>query len=143
MKYQNIATALGWAETPDTEEGIFLQPEEAAAIDAALVTDGEDKTAEKLEEANAKVTELTAQLNDSNDKLAKKKAKHDAAKLRIAQLEAENKELGGQSSGSGTTLPTTEDETADKNKSGKVSLNNPEHPLNKDATRRLNAKAKK
>lgn len=36
MKYTNISRSLGWTETIDTQEGIFLQPVEAAKIEKDL-----------------------------------------------------------------------------------------------------------
>ncbi len=36
MDYTNISTLLKWAEQPDSQAGLFLQPEELAAVDTAL-----------------------------------------------------------------------------------------------------------
>lgn len=137
MKYNNIATTLGWAEVPETEEGLFLQPEELTAVDKALAPK-EDKTAELTAENTRLQTELTAMTSGQ----AETQRQLDASNARITTLEAENKKLGGQSSGTGTTVTTTEDETVKEKTNGKVSLNDPEHPLNKYASSKIGAKKK-
>ena len=105
MKYTRIAAALGWEETPDNQEGLFLQPEEAATLDAALGNDN----AEALATANETITTLNGEI--SNLKTAATAAAENETRLnnRIAELEAENAELGKESSGNGTVVTTTED----------------------------------
>src|SRR5438552_1310384 len=104
--YNNIASVLGWEQSPDTEEGIFPQPEEAAAIDAAL---GVEDNTEALTAAQGQVNELTNQLAAANDSLA-------TANSRITELEAENARLGQESSGKGTNLTVTEDPKVEEEK---------------------------
>jgi chromosome segregation ATPase len=134
-KYTNIAKTLGWEEVPEsTDEGLFLQPEEAAAIDTALGKEVEDKTEE--------VNKLTGELATANQSLKDKETELTTATDRITALEAENKKLGGQSSGTGTTLATTEDEKVKEGGNGKISLNSADHPLNKYASSKINAKKK-
>jgi len=131
----NIAKTLGWEEVPESsEEGLFLQPEEAAAIDTALGNEVEDKSEE--------VTRLTNELATANSSLTTAQTGLQTANNRIAELEAENKKLGGQSSGTGTKLTTTEDEAPKEKTNGKISLNDPNHPLNKYASSKIGAKKK-
>jgi predicted nucleic acid-binding Zn-ribbon protein len=85
-KYTNIAKTLGWEEVPEsTDEGLFLQPEEAAAIDTALGKEVEDKTEE--------VNKLTGELATANQSLKDKETELTTATDRITALEAENKNL--------------------------------------------------
>lgn len=138
MKHTHIAAALGWSETPDNQEGLFLQPEEAATIDAALGKNADNtKAAEDLAAANERIKTLESEA-------ATAKTTADTQAARITELEAENEKLGAESSGSGTTLPTGGDENAKEGTEKKVGLSDPNHPLNQLATRRVNAaRAKK
>lgn len=133
MKHTNIAAALAWDETPDNQEGLFLQPEEAATIDAALGKKAEnEKAAEDLVAANATIAQLKGEITIATTAAV-------ADKNRIAELEAENKKLGSQSSGTGTNLPTGGDTVIEEKGSRKITLNSPEHPLNVEAARRVAA----
>jgi TolA-binding protein len=108
MKYPKIAASLGWTETPDLQEGLHLQPEEAAKIDEILsgnetaLTQATEAHTQKVTEltgqvtsANNKVTELegqvataTAEKTTISEKLAEKETALTAANARIAELEA-------------------------------------------------------
>ena len=139
MKYQNIAAALGWTETPDTAEGLFLQPEEAATIDASIAEAALNvQAATDLSAANDRLVQLSGEL--TNEKLATSNAIATIAErdATIAALKAENDKLGGESSGDGTALVTGGDLTATEGEK-KLGLSDPNHPLNVEATRRVAA----
>lgn len=62
MKHTNIAKVLGWSETEDLQDGLHLQPEEAAALDTHLGTISTEQqnaadNALQLEAANTKIQE--------------------------------------------------------------------------------------
>ena len=136
MKYTHIAAALGWEETPDTQEGLFLQPEEAAAIDKVIGNNASnEKAAEELATAKETIIRLEGEATATAEKTT-------ALNNRITELEAENKTLGAQSSGNGTTLETKEDTNKPEEKSGKMTLNSPDHPLNQFANRKIAASKK-
>lgn len=130
MKHNNIAKTLGWAETPDNTEGLFLQPEEALAVDTALanvVTAAATATA--LETANG-----TIQTHEATIKTLGEKANADA--LTITGLQDEVKKLGKESSGPGTTLKVAKGaETSEETVApgGKIKFDSAEHPANRFA----------
>ncbi|HYC29544.1 MAG TPA: hypothetical protein VEB42_12015 [Chitinophagaceae bacterium] len=133
MKHTNIAAVLGWESPEDLSEGLHLQPEEAATIDKKLGEQAANETAAAdLAAANEKVTKLEGELATANTNLQ-------TANDRVTELEAENKKLGAESSGKGTTLTTTEDEATKESGNKKVTLNSPEHPLNVLAARKVAA----
>jgi phage shock protein A len=95
MKYNHIAGALKWAETPDSQEGLFLQPEEASSIDAALgantqaVKDLTDTAATLAGETATKITALQDEVAAAKTSATEASDKLAAANTRITELEGE------------------------------------------------------
>lgn len=132
MKYPQIAAALGWTETPDLQEGLHLQPEEAAKIDQIFTANktalqqAEDKSKTEVEAvngqlttANDRVAALEAEVSTANTGLANANnelstAKSDLQKAndRIAALEA----MEGKPSGTHSTQDPPEANLVDKSK---------------------------
>jgi uncharacterized protein YccT (UPF0319 family) len=129
MKYKNISSTLGWAEEPQTEEGLFLQPEEAAKIESTL-----EAAAANLVELSLKsetITELQTSIDSKEEQIKLKDAK-------IAKLEGEVSKLSGESSGKGSNLNIDEDEAnSAKGASSLPRFDSPDHPANKAAARVL------
>lgn len=101
MKHANIASLLKWEETPDTSEGLFLQIEEASAIEARLTELSEQLTASTAEKEAAAQTIANLQAQLSNAQAAQKTAEDNLAvanqtiserDARIAALEAEQQQ---------------------------------------------------
>lgn len=114
MKYTHIAAALGWTETPDNQDGLFLQPEEAASIDAAI---GANATAAAdLVTANETIATLNSEVTRLTDAATAAETTTQTLNDRITALESENKELGKKPSGSGTVITTKEDPKAGEDK---------------------------
>lgn len=135
MKHPKIANVLGWNEEPATEEGIFLQPEEATAIESALVTTEEAEAAGiALTEANSTISTLNAQITSLNEDAVKYVTNAAAQTTKITELEADVKKLGGESSGpAGTKIDVKEDEKIPETKTsvtGRPRYDDPAHPAN-------------
>ena len=147
MKYAFIAGALGWTETPECTEGLFLQPEEAAKIDKDLQTGAaSQKAAEDLVTANNTIEERNGTIAGLNTTISDmQSAANTAAQAaadtlaardqRIQELEAQVTELGKGSSGKGTTVPSAEDVVASEKVSTSAlpRYDSPDHPANKEA----------
>lgn len=135
--YPNISSTLGWNEEPDTTEGLFLQPEEAATIESTLAANAtaiqEHVTA--TAQLNETITANTARISALEAAATTDATTIQAHTERIAELEAENTRLNGKSSGkTGTSLSTPADENADpKGAKTGVRFDDPEHPANKAA----------
>lgn len=146
MKYPKIAAALGWAETPDLTEGIFLQPVEAGKIDSELEAGGAAQQAViDLAEAKSTITERDNTISALNTSIADAKTASETAAQtatetiatrdqRITELEAKVTELGKGSSGTGTTITTVADAPKPENgnkEEGVVAYDSDDHPGNK------------
>lgn len=130
MKHNNIAATLGWTAVEDINEGLFLQPEEAASIDAALstvVTAGE--TAAALETANGTIATHEATI-------ATMQTAATTNATTIADLQGQIATLSKKPSGAGSTLKVaaaTEVVEEKISTTGKPAFNSEEHPANKFA----------
>lgn len=139
-KYAAIAASLGWTEYEVKEDGLFLQPEEANTLDAALAAG--TQAAADLATSSEKVTELNATITGLQTTIDTAATETTKLNNRITELEAEVKTLGGKESGSGTVVATKEDPKPEEGK--KIGLLDPAHPLNVAAKRKVEAsKAKK
>jgi uncharacterized protein YlxW (UPF0749 family) len=138
MKYEHIASVLGWAETPESSEGLFLQNEEATAIEKAL---SESASVEDLSTANNRITELTQEVQTATQQLDVANEKVTEHEATIAELNTKLTEYGGKASGNGTTITTEKDDKVidTGNGSDKITLNHPEHPLNQAAAKKAAA----
>lgn len=128
---KNIQTTLGWAELPcNTDEGLFLQPEEVTAIDTALASvNAAEQTAADLTTANETIAAHVATINT----LTQQKA---TAEGKVTSLEAEVAKLGKESSGKGSTVITpavNEVKQEETSSNGRPKFDSPEHPANKFA----------
>lgn len=121
-KYTAIAAVLGWTEFEPQEDGLFLQPEEATAIDTALANATAVQT--QLDVANTSVTSLQEQIAKMHSAESVKTLND-----RITALEAENKELGKKSSGTGTALEVGEEEQETGAPKKKHTMSSAEHPV--------------
>lgn len=147
MKYPKIAAALGWNETPDMTEGIFLQPVEAGKINSDLEAGSAAQQAViDLAEAKGTITERDNTISALNTTIGDMTTSADTAAQaatntiarrdqRITELEAQVTELGKGSSGNGTTLTTVADEAKPEKESasGVVAYDSPDHPGNQMA----------
>lgn len=133
MKHTNIGKVLKWEEVPDVEE-IHLQPEEASAIDRALGSiETNASAAADLVTANQTISDRDNTIVDLQTQVSTAQTTNSTQASRIQELEAEVTRLGGQSSGQGTTITTTADPDPQTGKV--VSLNSPDHPVNRYVTR--------
>lgn len=130
MKHTNIAATLGWATTEDLNEGLFLQPEEAAAIDAALEHVGAGKNAvAELETVNNTIATHEATIQTLTEQAT-------ANQATITGLQADVARLGAGASGSGSVLkPAAGAEAIEEkiNENGKPSFDSADHPANRFA----------
>lgn len=62
MKYQNVASSLGWSEVPDITEGLYLQPEEARKIDRDLGKSNADSSSGEIANRDQRIKELENQV---------------------------------------------------------------------------------
>jgi hypothetical protein len=138
-KYAAIAAALGWTEYEPQEDGLFLQPEEAAVIDSTLATAA--TTATQLEEQTLAAQQAMAAQETAEAALVTANETIEANTGRIAELEARVAELGGESSGTGTVIEVKEDPNAITNQS-KTTLNSEGHDLNVEIRKRIAATKK-
>jgi|ERR1035437_1147520 hypothetical protein len=147
MKYPKITSLVPEGEHFDesgiVNEGGFLSIKHLDNIEKIIA--GGDSALESanllIQQDAGEVTRLTEELAAANVKTETLKQKNAAKKEKIKTLEAKVAELGGESSGAGTVITTTKDANAEENKTGeKVSLNDPEHPLNQYALKVINAK---
>lgn len=136
--YTAIASTLGWPADHETDgEGLFLQPEEAEVLNTALTNNA--TAAADLVTANATIETMTTEIAGLKTAAETAATTAQTQANRITELEGEVAKLGGQSSGKGTKLAVAaEVETVTTETS--VSLNDPEHPLNKYANRFIKKK---
>lgn len=132
MKHPQIATALGWTEEPSTEEGLFLQPEEATTIDTALATG--ETAAQDLVVANETIAANNVTLGEMTTAA---KTASEAATVqtnRISELEATVARLNGETSGAaGSKIPAGGADTPPKEATvttGLPRFDDPNHPAN-------------
>lgn len=143
MKYASIAAALGWTETPELQDGLFLQPEEATKINSELeAVSANQQAVADFATATTTIAERDATIAGLNTSVADMKTAADAAAQtaadtlaardqRIQELEAQVTELGKGSSGHGTTVSTTVDPlVAESKKSAYPRFDSAEHPAN-------------
>ena len=147
MKYsatlvQAIATLLGWEEVPSTApEGLFLQPEELATVGSALEKLATaEASIEKLATANVTIDGLNTQVETLNGTVGTMTTAATEAKTKIEGLEAQVKELGKKSSGSGSKLGSGGDDHTDEKPV--PSYLDDRNPANLFADARLKPKAK-
>ena len=136
MKHPKIAATLGWTEEPSTEEGLFLQPEEATTIETAL-TEAVNNTAAL---ATAQETILANAVTIDAMTVAATAVSETATVQgdRIIALEATVAKLNGQSSGAkGSTIPGAVDEPPKEATvtTGFPRFDDPNHPANLAAAR--------
>jgi len=133
--YAAIAAVLSWPEDHKPgEEGLFLQPEEAEALNNAV--EAGTNAATELATAKGTINTLTAEI----ETLKTAAPDTDALNQRIAELEAENKLLGGERSGNGTKLDEKDDPPPVN--TGGITLMDANHPLNRHATAVIAARKK-
>jgi len=127
MKHLNIASVLGWQDAEDIDEGLFLQPAEAAAIDAALAN------IPALESGIATTQEMIDQLTRSNEE---RERLLEEARLSLEEANAELASIKGGSSGKGTSLATDANLEINAEESSTLPrYDSPEHPANIAASR--------
>lgn len=136
-KYTAISNLLNYDETDIKEEGHYMQPEELDAIETSL-TDGAAAAA-TLQTVQTEVTQLREEVATLTTAADTDKQTITNLNSQIDQLNSKVAELGGQASGTGTTVTTTKDEkpaAADEN----ITLNHPDHPVNVEARREIAAR---
>lgn len=119
MKYPNIASNVGWGNDYETtEEGLFLQPEEAASVDKTL--------GEFLANAT-KVQELTTVNSTLQQSVEQHTATISTQATKISELEAQVVKLGAAPSGNGSivTTPASDQHTDEKPVPSYLSADNP------------------
>jgi hypothetical protein len=123
MNINNISKVLGWAETPDTTEGLFLQPEEVASV--------ENTIGDALANA-ATLTQAQADVEGLKAKNATQAATIATQTETIATLQAEVAKMGKESSGTGSTVavPAAAEVKEEKAEGGMPRFDSPEHPAN-------------
>lgn len=125
-----IAAVLTWPEDHKPgEEGLFLQPEEAEALNTAIAA------GRQAEDHYAAAQETINTLTAENETLKANAADVATLNQRITELEEENKHLGGQSSGNGTKLEEKEDNPPVAKVT--TSILDAEHPLNRHARAKI------
>jgi chromosome segregation ATPase len=128
MKYALIAAALGWVETPELQEGLHLQPEEADKIEqtfashaTALQTEADahatalSAVTGDLATANTRVTALegeaqtsTANLSTATGQLTTAQTELAAANTSLIAANAEIARLKALSGNPATTVAGTD-----------------------------------
>lgn len=143
MKFPHINALVPEGEHFDESalnEGIYVSVGHFNAIEKALAAAA--VSVEQLNTANATIAERNASVQNLNTTVSEKETHIGSLNQKVNELEAKVAELGGQSSGSGSGLPTPDDpkpEEADK----KVSLLSADHPLNVYAAQYVAANKKK
>lgn len=132
-KYASIAALLQWTEFEPQEDGLFLQPEEAATVDTALAN--AEASQQQLHDANESIVALNTQMSTMHTQETV-----DALNVTITNLQAQVKELGGGASGNGTVVTTAEDEIETGAPKKALTMNDAEHPVNVAANNYLKAK---
>ena len=136
MKHLQIATTLGWTEEPSTEEGLFLQPEEATTIENVLATLANTTAAQVALEQTIVENAATIDAMTVAATVATEAATVQAT--RITELEGIVAKLNGKSSGAkGSTIPGAVDEPPKEATviTGLPRFDDPNHPANLAAAR--------
>lgn len=165
MKFPKIAALVPQGEHFDesaVNEGVWVSQNHLQGIETGL-TVSEKSAADavaSLETANGTIATLTEQLTASaknvetitaekvnaETRIEEMKGEAELAKkiadARITELQAEVVALGKNPSGTGTTIVTKKDEKPAEAKTGKLSLLDPEHPVNQYAAAQIAAKNK-
>lgn len=151
MKYPKVKDLVPAGEHFDesaiVNEGGFLSVAHLDAIENQLTESGTAYATlqTQLDEANANGTTLQTTIEGLNTEISGLKTAATASantintqQARITALEAENAELGGQSSGTGTALVVKKDEVVKETntaKAGVYALDDPNHPQNQIAAK--------
>jgi uncharacterized small protein (DUF1192 family) len=130
MKYPKITSLVPVGEFFDESavgEGVYLTATHLQSIEDKLAApvEADPVLQEQLNTANASVTSLQAQVATMHT--AESVAELNA---RITALEAENKELGKRSSGTGTTLEVVEEVIETGAPKTGTSITDENHPFN-------------
>jgi hypothetical protein len=144
MKYAAIALVLGWTETPELTEGLFLQPEEATKIDQELTAASAAKQAAgELVTANATIQDRDTAIADLKTAAQASADTITQRDQRISELQAEVAELGKGSSGTGTVITAKEDDVTSEKPvtTGLPRYDSPDHPANREADKYTKKKA--
>lgn len=140
MKYPKITSLVPAGEFFDESavgEGVYLTATHLQSIEDKLAAPVEADTAlqEQLDAANASVTSLKEQVATMHTAESVKTLND-----RIAELEAENKELGKKSSGNGTALEVVVEEVETGAPKIGTSITDENHPLNQAVKEQVAAK---
>jgi len=135
MKYKHLAKALQWDETPDNSEGLFLQPEEAASLDAVI--GAAETNPATITELTGQNEALTNQATERDATIASQSTTITAQSTTITSLEARIAVLDKKPSGNGSKLDVKEDLTTGEKTPSYADDNN---PANQYADSRLRKK---
>jgi chromosome segregation ATPase len=121
MKYPQIESLVPEKEHFDLSainEGVYLTVGHVTNIEESLQTSSTavEAVQSNLAEANNTIEDLNQSISTLNDTVTAHESTISDRDAKITALEARVTELGGQSSGKGTTLPVNQDEQDESNK---------------------------
>ena len=142
MQYPKIHSLVPAGEFFDETaigEGVYLTATHLTAIETELskVNEADAQLQQKLDDAVAENTNLKEQLNGMHTEESVQ-----ALNSRIAELENQVAELGKQSSGNGSHVEGSSVVETEQKDGKKLTINDPEHPMNQEAARYLQSKQK-
>lgn len=138
-KYPQLAKAAKWEEGYETnEDGIFLNHEEAAAVETSLASN-EQLTNELTTQKDANttlqtsLTEVNSQLAEANTKIQTLTNDLSAEKANTQSWKTKAEEYGAEANNEGTVVHTNKDESVSETKEAE------EHPFTTQARKAYNA----
>lgn len=138
-KFPALQAGLKWDEVPDTADGLHLQVEEVAVVEAAFVAAvGVPKLTTELETATEALATANTTIDGLNNKVNTLNEAAVTATATIKDLEAKVALLGKQSSGKGTKLAIGKDAKDDEKPV--PSYLDPNNPANQFADSRVKQK---
>lgn len=147
MAFEKTLAAAKSEEFAVVDGGFLLTEEQLNNIEASINETDLATTNEALDQANASIQDLTAERDAANQNADSLQEQLNAANATIAERDATIADLNNTiatlskkpSSTGSTAITKADDKTEEKEE--KITLNHPDHPINKDAARRVAAKA--